>query len=345
MSDVDLAEHPRIDELVRQVERPPYDIVRVAHVELLVDDLEASARFYIDVLGMVESDRTDGAVYLRGWEEHTHHSLVLRDGAESAVGHVAFRVRDEDDLERMAEAYEAEATRFEWYGGEPHHGRALRLSDPLGIPLEFFCAMEPVESRLRDFHDQRGAPLLRFDHVSLQVADVEWVLPFWTGQGFRCSEYLSTDGPEERLCAAWLFRKQSGHDISLVTGIGPRLHHVAFTVADPLAVLHACDALAAAGQARAIERGPGRHGATNAFFVYIRDPDGHRIELLTPGYFTGDPDLEPLRWSTGWRAGRTSWGGRASDSWYDEATRFRARDGRLVPVHDTSVDERSELMS
>jgi 3,4-dihydroxyphenylacetate 2,3-dioxygenase len=317
----------------------------VAHVELLVDDVEASWRFYAEVLGMIESERTDDTVYLRGWEEHGHHSLVLRTAAEPAVGHVAFRMRDEDDLERLAETCEAGGIRVEWYGSEPHHGRALRLADPLGIPLEFFYAMEPVEPRLRHFHEQRGAPVLRLDHVNFQVADIERVLPFWTGHGFRCSGYLSTDGPDERLCAAWLFRKQSVHDIAFLTGIGPRLHHVGFTVPDPLAVLHACDQLAAAGEAPAIERGPGRHGATNSFFVYLRDPDGHRIELLTPGYFTGDPDLEPLRWSASERTGRTSWGARAPDSWYDEATPFRDRPGRLVPVHDTAVDERSELMS
>jgi Glyoxalase/Bleomycin resistance protein/Dioxygenase superfamily len=130
-----------------------------------------------------------------------------------------------------------------------------------------------------------------------------------------------------------------------MTGIGPRLHHLAYSVTDPQAVLHACDQLAAAGAAGAIDRGPGRHGASNAFFVYVRDPDGHRIELLTPGYFTGDPDLEPLRWSVGGGAGSASWGARASHTWYDEATPFRRRDGQPVPVHDTSVDERSELMS
>ena len=30
-------------------------------------------------------------------------------------------------------------------------------------------------------------------------------------------------------------------------------------------------------------RGPGRHGIGNAFFVYFRDPDGHLVELATPG--------------------------------------------------------------
>jgi hypothetical protein len=29
---------------------------------------------------------------------------------------------------------------------------------------------------------------------------------------------------------------------------------------------------------------------SNAFYVYLRDPDGHRVELYTSDYFTGDPD-------------------------------------------------------
>ena len=29
-----------------------------------------------------------------------------------------------------------------------------------------------------------------------------------------------------------------------------------------------------------IERGPGRHGVSNAFYLYLRDPDGHVVELF-----------------------------------------------------------------
>jgi catechol 2,3-dioxygenase len=343
--ELELEERVPVDELVRRAARPAYDIVRVGHVELLVADLGAAAAFYGELLGMIESDRSDDAVYLRGWEEHTHHSLVLRRSEHPAVGHVAFRVRDEDDLDRLAAECEADEIPVEWYGGEPHHGRALRLSDPLGIPLEFYCAMEPAESRLRAFHAHRGAPLMRLDHVNFQVADIERAMPFWLSRGFRCSEYLSTDGPDERLCGAWLFRKQNCHDVAFTAGIGPRLHHMAFWVTEPMGVLRACDQLAAARQAPAIERGPGRHGITNALFVYLRDPDGHRIELFSSDYFTGDPDLEPLRWSAADPTARTFWGARAPDCWYDEASPFRAHGGGLVPVHDTSVDERSELMA
>ncbi|MBV9195439.1 MAG: 3,4-dihydroxyphenylacetate 2,3-dioxygenase [Solirubrobacterales bacterium] len=343
--DAQIAPRTRVSELVRRVARPSYDIVRVAHVELLVADLEASRAFYGELLGMIESDRDDDVVYLRGWEDHTHHSLVLRRAAEPAVSHIAFRVREEEDLELLADAARTVGAPVQWHEHEPHHGRALRLSDPFGIPLEFFAAIEPARSRLRHFHEHRGAPVMRLDHVNLQMPDIERAIPFWAEHGFRCSEYLSTDGPDERLCGAWLFRKPNCHDVAFTAGVGPRLHHMAFWVAEPMGVLRACDHLAAAGAAPAIERGPGRHGITNAFFVYFRDPDGHRIELFSSDYFTGDPDLEPLRWSASDPTARTFWGARAPDSWYDEASRFRGHDGELVPVRDSSVDERSELLA
>ena len=103
--------------------------------------------------------------------------------------------------------------------------------------------------------------------------------------------------PDERITGGWLARKPTVHDIALTVGRGPRLHHVGLYVAEPGGVLRACDQLAAAYRSDAIERGPGRHGVSNAFFVYLRDPDGHRIELYACDYYTGDPDHRPLRWS------------------------------------------------
>ena len=130
---------------------------------------------------------------------------------------------------------------------------------------------------------------------------------FWRELGFRCSEYISTDGSRRALTGAWLLRKPAVHDVALTAGKGPRLHHFAFWVAEPAGVLRACDQLAAAEQSHVIERGPGRHGVSNAFFVYLRDPDGHRIELYSCDYYTGDPQHEPLRWSvtTSWPCSQT----------------------------------------
>jgi hypothetical protein len=112
-------------------------------------------------------------------------------------------------------------------------------------------------------------------------------------------------------------------------------------VADPAGVLRTCDQLAASHRSDAIERGPGRHGVSNAFFVYLRDPDGHRIELYACDYYTGDPDHKPLRWSVNDPRCRSFWGARAPDSWYDESTVVLGPDGEAVATLDAGVDERA----
>jgi catechol 2,3-dioxygenase len=327
--------------LVHEQVRTPWDIVRAAHAELVVTDLDASERFYVDLLGLVVSERTPDALYLRGWEERLHHSLTLRVGPAPAVGHLAFRVREEEDLDRLAVHFAAPR----WITDERAQGRALRVVDPIGFPLEFFHAMDARPTRMQEYHLQRGAPIMRLDHFNLHVPDVERAFAAWRDLGLRCSEYISTDGPDERLTAAWMLRKPGVHDVALTAGRGPRLHHIGLWVADPIGVIRACDQLAAAGHAAAIERGPGRHGVSNAFFVYLRDPDGHRIELYTSDYYTGDPDLEPLRWSVSDPSCRSFWGARAPDRWYEESSTLLDLDGAPVATRAAGVDERSELIA
>jgi 3,4-dihydroxyphenylacetate 2,3-dioxygenase len=333
-----------VAELVGQrARRPAFDIVRVAYVELRVRDLEASEAFYAGWLGMLVAARADAAVYLRGWEERMHHSLVLRQGDEPAVARIGFLVASDEDLEALAVEFAARGLDHECAEApEPALGRVLRAWDPFGYPLEFFASMTRAESQLQRFDLHRGAPILRFDHVNFHTPYMNRAFQFWTDMGFRCSEYISTDGDDEKLTGAWLLRKPSVHDVALTAGKGPRLHHFAFWVGEPAGVLRACDQLAAAEQSDVIERGPGRHGVSNAFFVYLRDPDGHRIELYSCDYYTGDPQHEPLRWSVNDPRCRSFWGATAPDSWYEESTVLLGRDGRSVPTQAADVDERTQ---
>jgi catechol 2,3-dioxygenase len=322
---------------------PPYDIIRAARAELRVTDLLASEHFYVDLLGMVVGERTGDALHLRGWEERGHHSLTLRAGPVAAAARLGFRVRREEDLDLLAAELDGQSMTVRWVEApDPGVGRVLRAWDPFGYPLEFFHRMQQVETQLQRFDLHRGPPVLRLDHFNLHTPRLEEAFRFWAGLGFRCSEYISTDGDGERMTGAWLLRKPSVHDVALTLGRGPRLHHIAFWVGEPAGILRACDQLAAAGHARAIERGPGRHGVSNAFFVYLRDPDGHRIELYSCDYYTGDPDLKPLRWSVNDVRCRSFWGTRAPDSWYEESSSVLDPDGRVVKTEDATVDERDQ---
>jgi catechol 2,3-dioxygenase len=333
----------KLDQLVAApIAAPPFDIMRSAYAELMVTDIAVSERFYVDLLGLVVSHRTDDALYLRGWEERLHHSLVLRRAPAPACGRLSFRVRGNDDLDAIASEFERRNCVVRFVEGElAGMARALRVWDPFGFPLEFFHDMVQFETHLQRFDIQRGAPIMRLDHFNIHSPNCEETLAFWRELGFRVTEYIATDGEDAQITGGWLARKPTVHDIALTAGRGPRLHHVGLYVAEPAGVLRACDQLAAAYRSDAIERGPGRHGVSNAFFVYIRDPDGHRIELYACDYYTGDPDHKPLRWSVNDPRCRSFWGTRAPDSWYEESSVVLGPDGEAVPTVDANVDERT----
>jgi len=80
--------------------------------------------------------------------------------------------------------------------------------------------------------------------------------------------------------------------------------------------------MATSGYLDNMERGPGRHGISNAFFLYVRDPDGHRIELFTSDYLTIDPDHAPIRWSLTDPQRQTLWGQPAPASWFEQGSAF-----------------------
>jgi 3,4-dihydroxyphenylacetate 2,3-dioxygenase len=321
--------------------RPPFEIVRIAHLELVVRDLGAAREFYVDLLGLPVTEETADAIYLRGYEERVHHSLVLRRGAEPLLGHVAFRVWEEGDLDALAAHFEALGCTPAW--AEPGQvelgqGRALRVQDPLGFPVEFFHETSQAERLLQRFDLYRGAQIMRLEHVNLYVPDPAPAYEVYRGLGFRCSEYIAMD--DGRLAAVWLYRKPTVHDVAFTTGAGPRLHHIAFAVSDPLAIMRLCDILAGARRDGAIERGPGRHGVSNAFFVYLRDPDGHRVELYVGDYYTGDPDFEPIGWSASDPRRRTFWGHAVPDCWYEEGTQVADLAGGAVALEPPVLDER-----
>jgi catechol 2,3-dioxygenase len=57
---------------------PPFRVTRASHLTYNVRDLSRSREFYTQVLGLVVSDEDRDTLYLRGVEERSHHSLVLK---------------------------------------------------------------------------------------------------------------------------------------------------------------------------------------------------------------------------------------------------------------------------
>lgn len=296
-------------------------IIRAARVVLHVTDLQASRRFYVDALGFIETEQMGDCIYLRGLEEHTHHSLVLKEAAGPVVEAISYKVATDVKLKALSEVFVENGFSVRWLEKGTQHalGTSFRVQDPAGLPLEFFVEMDDVERLLQRYDLYRGSRMQRIDHFNCLVTDVGKISQFYEKElGFSCSEYTDTEDGDT--WAIWLHRKHTVHDVAFMNGKGPRLHHIGFTLPDPLALIHACDVLASLGYGDSIERGPGRHGLSNAFFLYIRDPDGHRVELYNGDYLTSDADFKPIRWDINDPMRQTFWGHAAPDCWFHEAS-------------------------
>ncbi|BCJ85572.1 3,4-dihydroxyphenylacetate 2,3-dioxygenase [Effusibacillus dendaii] len=319
-----------------------FSIIRVARTVMNVTDLDRAREFYVDALGFIETESDDQHIYLRGLEEHCHHSLVLKKAEKTGVHAIGYKVQEEGQLESLEKLFQSKGLKTKWMenGSQRAIGKTLRVHDVSGIPLEFFTKMETVERMLQRYEMYKGARIQRIDHVNCQVPDVEKAYDFYVKElGFACSEYTETE--DDKKWAAWLHRKQNVHDQAFMNGEGPRLHHIGFWLSDPLSIIHACDVLASLGYGSNIERGPGRHGLSNAFFLYLRDPDGNRIELYNGDYLTSDPDFKPIRWDINDPRRQTFWGHKAPDSWFEEATPFLdIETGEEVEIKNPTLKQR-----
>jgi catechol 2,3-dioxygenase len=324
-----------------------FDILRAGHVEYLVTNLQRARRFYVDTLGFVETESNDHQVFLRGLEDRFHHCLVLSESDSPGMGHMAFRMRSRDDLERIESFLRVQGLRPTTVEDEEKGiDRSVRVQDSFGFPIEFYSEMQNADWMLRRFDTYRGAKVMRLDHFNIMLPDVAKAFDWYHKKlGFACTELTETEDSPPQLWAAWLRRKHTCHDIALTTGRGPRLHHAGFTVADRSNILDCVDLLAASGYLSCIERGPGRHGISNAFFLYLRDPDGNRIELYTGDYLSVEPDLEPLKWKLNDPQRQTFWGGPTPKSWFNEAMQVKNFEtGVFHPLTDPKIVDRPDYL-
>ncbi len=280
-------------------------ILRLAHVEITVDDLAQARAFYIDILGFVEHCGDDSTCYLRAADEFDAWSLKITSGAGGGLVHSGFRVSDPADLDSLQAIHDSLglATKRIPSGVEPGQGEALRVLTAEGHRVEFFHDFDEIDlypgGRLRlpprGGSGIRGVPPSRIDHVSMRVPDVPAALIYWTEQlEFSAAEiWLEDDNVTPKV--AWVRRAPFSHDVALGKHPEAVFHHFAYAVNDGTALLRAADLLGDAGLQGSIEWGPSRHGATNALAMYVHDPAGNRLELYT-GDYQRDLDRPTLRW-------------------------------------------------
>lgn len=276
-------------------------ILRLAHVDIKVPDLDLATAYYTEVIGMLEVERTTDRVYLKCWDEDDHHSLTLRYDPVVGLDRMSFRVEREDDLaesERRVEAYGFAVERIS-KGEEIGQGESIRFDTPSGQRMELVHDVEKVGRLLPTVNPDpvpqglRGIAPPRLDHLLVTAEEVPEATRFYMEVlGFRLTEQL-LDGDGHQI-GVWMERSHSPHDLAVVTGVNGGLHHFAYWLDDWDHVRRAADVLA--HNAIQIDVGPTRHGITRGATIYFFDPLGTRNEVFTGGY-RPDPDFPTITWT------------------------------------------------
>jgi catechol 2,3 dioxygenase len=292
------------------------DVAHVGHVELLTPRPEESLAFFTSVVGLHETARRGGSVYLRAWGDYERHTLKLTAHSTSGLGHMGLRVRDEATLQRLVAQLGAKNITGRWTE-DLTHGPAYRVSTPDGHAVELYWETQRFEATPEvstAFKNQpqryvpRGIAPRRFDHLNLLARDVAASRYFFqTLLGLRLTEQIVFDDGTEM--GAWLSATNKSYDVAIThdrTGASGRLHHLTYMMDSREDVLRAADVLRDADVQ--IETGPHKHNIGQTFFLYCFEPGGNRFEIGAGGYLIFDPDWKPIVWTQAERAKGQAWG-------------------------------------
>jgi len=281
-------------------------VLRPGHVQLRVLELEAAVKHYTQVLGLCETDRDlQGRVYLKAWDEHDHHSVVLREADEAGMDSMAWKVDSPATLRRLASEINESglATEMKWLPAFDHMktGELFRFTIPTGHVMELFAEKEQVGNGMPLINPEvypdnlRGMSPSRFDHCLLYGDDLDRTLELFKDVlGFSVSEQIVT-AAEKMLIGVFLTCSNKPHDIAFIRQpVKGKLHHVSFGLDNWGDVLKAADLLTR--YRVSLDIGPTRHGITRGETLYFFDPSGNRNEVFSGGYIAY-PDRPTLTWT------------------------------------------------
>src|SRR5260370_25545578 len=153
-----------------------FELAHMARAELFTPDLEGSLWFFTQLLGMRETGRQQGSVYLRCYEDPYHHSLKLTEHDRPGLGVVGWRTTSSESQERRAAALDKAGVGKGWTKGDLGVGRTFAFESPDGHQMELVWVVEkytaPPELRnrvltRRSRRPLQGLPPRRPEHLNL----------------------------------------------------------------------------------------------------------------------------------------------------------------------------------
>ncbi len=303
--------------LTHDVERRR-DMAHIGPVELFTPDLEASKRFFVDLMGLDETHHETDAVFLHCWDDYAAYSIHLIQRDTPGVGRTLIRAASPNGLIRLIDTLRTSGIQVDEVHGTFGIGPVHSFKDPDGHEFGLYwevaayvadAAHKPALKNQAAAFPGRGANVRRLDHVNYLAADVPAISGF-LGEtlGARCTErIIAADGTPTGI---WFSITNKSYDLVYTadwTAATGRLHHIAFATDTREDILRACDIFLEAGIH--IETGPHKHAVQQTFFLYVWEPGGNRIELCNAGArLILAPDNDSITWTAEERAKGQAWG-------------------------------------
>jgi catechol 2,3-dioxygenase len=285
----------------------PLDVAQLVSAALYSPRPDETVQFFYEMLGMEISHREGQSVYMRAYEDFYQYTLKITERDKPGLEEITWRAKSPEALTRLAATLEQSGLGVGWTEDDYAHGPAYKFTTPDGHgmkvlwELDYFVPPDELRSKLRNRPSKRplrGIPVRRIDHVNIMVSDVPKHRDFMVNNlGFKVRE--EKIGDNELLVGSWLSVSALVHEIALMrdgVGGGNRFHHVAYWYGAPQHLLDIADVFSERDVP--IEAGPAKHGTTQAYFMYVFEPGGNRVELFgDTGYLIFDPDWQQITWN------------------------------------------------
>ena len=247
---------------------------KLGYVVLSVTDLEKSADFYENMVGLQFVERDNETVYLRS--SYDHHNMILEQGSEPGLKRVAFELEKASQFQDVfnyltdkglnpIELSEKETQKLA-------QGRTLRFKDPyVGVTYEFYVEMMQLGLPYKSTH---GLDIECLLHVVYESPHLEEITDFFVNTlNFKISDF---SGRETNFVWLRAFPNPWHHTFAVTKGPENKLNHLAYKVGTIDDVGIQVNRLK--DQNVPILFGPGRHHPSGSIFLYFADPDGMAIE-------------------------------------------------------------------
>ncbi len=272
--------------------------LNTAYIIFEVPDLDLQKAFLQD-FGLLEAQRSDDALYMRGYGTDPYIYVARRSDKSAFVG-AGFTVASEQELLEVAQQTGNAVQPVDGPGG----GQRVRLTDPDGFIVDLVYGrqeLDPLETRREPLpvnlpqHKNRinrgqRTPLQpsaveRFGHYVLMVSDFQASWEWYRRHlGLLPTDVLCAESGTPLLAFSRLDKGDTPadhHTVVLASGPAAGYMHSAFETLDQDAIGQGQQYLKLKGWKHFW--GMGRHILGSQIFDYWLDPHGHEVEHYADG--------------------------------------------------------------